>query len=81
MTITVNLPKLLEKFDQEYEFLYDNYDRVAGYSEAVDAFDEFLKNPKFRELVDKFNEYRQDFIMSDREAGAFMFALESFGLL
>ena len=81
MVVTVNLPTLLEKFNQEYSFLYDTRDHVAGFSEAVEAFDESLKSEKFRELVAKFVEYRLDFISSDREAGAFMFALESLGLL
>lgn len=70
-----NIHQFAEKFQQEYNFLYDNRDRVAGYREAVAAFDEFLKKqPAF---VGEFARYRQDFISSDREAAAFMFALSS----
>lgn len=43
--------------------------------DAVEAFDEFLK--KHKEFVREFAKYRGDFISSDREAAAFMFALES----
>lgn len=79
--INVNIHEFAEKFNKEYEFLYDNYDRVAGYDEAVEAFDEACKNEKFAAFVGEFGNYRQDFISSDREAAAFMFALESMGAL
>lgn len=74
MEFNINIHKFLEQFNKEYDFLYDNYDNVAGYDEAVTAGDEFIKkNPKF---VREFVEYRGDFISSDREVAAFMFALE-----
>ena len=79
--INVNIQEFAEKFNQEYEFLYDNYDRVAGYDEAVDMFDAMLKSENFAAFVEEFGNYRQDFISSDREAAAFMFALESMGAL
>lgn len=74
------MEKLLEKFNQEYEFLYDHNDRVAGFDEAVTGFDRDLKNPEFKKLVQDFAKYRKDFISSDREAAAFEFACESLGL-
>lgn len=43
--------------------------------DAVEAFDEFSQ--KHKEFVREFAKYRGDFISSDREAAAFMFALES----
>lgn len=70
---SINLKEFYEKFAEEYKFLYDNYDHVAGEDEAVDAFDEFL--PKHKEFVREFDKYRGDLITSDREAAAFMFAL------
>ena len=70
-----------EKFGNEYEFLYDHSDRVAGYQEAVTAFDTLIQYQDFKAFVCEFNRYREDFISSDREAAAFMFACESFGLL
>lgn len=75
MSININMQQFLEKFSQEYEFLYDNDDHVAGYNEAVSAFDEFAA--KHKEFISKFVGYRGDFISSDREAAAFMFALET----
>lgn len=74
-SITVNMEQFLAQFDKEYEFLYDNYDRVAGYEEAVDLFDEFVQY--HRDFVGEFVRYRGDYVASDREAAAFMFALDS----
>lgn len=72
MVINVNMEDFCEQYKKEYEFLYDN---VAGYKEAVDTFDEFLK--VHQDFVSQFAKYRGDFISSDREAAAFMFALDS----
>lgn len=72
-----------EKFQKEYDFLYQNRDCVAGYNEAVAAFDDYLNNDVcgFKKFVGEFVDFRKDFISSDREAAAFMFALESMGVL
>lgn len=67
-----------DKFYQNYDFLYDNNDNVAGYDEAVDAFDNM--NDKEKAILLDFVKYRQDFIASDREAAAFMFTIEDFGI-
>lgn len=75
--MTVNIHKFAEKFGKEYEFLYEHGDRVAGYREAVEAFDEAIRSEQFQRFVGEFNAYRQDFISSDREAAAFMFALDA----
>ena len=75
------MKNLLEKFNQEYQFLYDHEDNVAGFQEAVDAFDMDLQNSNFKKLVQEFVQYRKDVISSDREAAAFEFACESLGLL
>lgn len=79
--MNINIQDFLKKFSEEYGFLYDNDDRVAGYHEAVEAFDEFLRNDVggFKKFVAEFANWRKDFISSDREAAAFMFALESMG--
>lgn len=74
---SINIENFLEKFNSEYDFLYQNNNHVAGYDEAVRSFDGFLKN--HQEFVSEFVKYREDFISSDREAAAFMFALESLG--
>ena len=78
--MTVNIHQFAERFWKEYDFLYKNCDRVAGYDEAVRAFDEALKNENFQKFVGEFVKYGNDFVSSDREAAAFMFALESMAL-
>jgi hypothetical protein len=79
---SVNIETVLKQFKKEYNFLYDNYDRVAGYSEAVDEFnDRMRKSDNFKNFVGEFSNYREDFLGSDREVAAFMFAMESMGLL
>ena len=79
--VNVSIEKFAEQFKKEYEFLYDNYDRVAGYTEAVDAFDVFIQDEQRAAFVGEFAKYRQDMITSDREAAAFMFALDAMGAL
>lgn len=73
--MAINIHAFNRQFQKEYNFLYDNRDRVAGYEEAVDAFCLFL-NDHF-DFVCEFAKYRGDVISSDREAAAFMFALET----
>lgn len=72
---TININEFEKKFNKEYSFLYENGDNVAGYNEALMAFDLFVE--KNKSFVRKFVEHRMDFISSDREAVAFMFALDS----
>lgn len=74
---TFNIHEFLERFEKEYDFIYDHDDNIAGVREATDAFDEFLKTHK--DFVGEFVRFRGDFIFSDREAAAFMFALEDMG--
>lgn len=76
---TIDIDMFLKQFNKEYEFMYDNNDNVAGEREAIEAFDEFL--PHHKEFVNQFNKHRGDIITSDREAAAFMFSMEHFGLL
>lgn len=76
--ININIKVFLEKFNEEYDFLYDNYDRVAGYIEALEAGDSFIES--HLDFVKEFNNYRGDILSSDREVVAFMFALESMGV-
>lgn len=74
--MNININDFCKQFKKEYSFLYENNDNVAGYSEAVTAFDDFLK--KHNQFVGEFVKLRGDFISSDREAAAFMFALSKF---
>lgn len=78
----VDIHEFNKKFGAEYDFLYEHRDNVAGYDEAVSAFDEMVADSEsFKKFVGDFVTWRGDFISSDREAAAFMFACESFGLL
>lgn len=69
----MNIHKFVEQFNKEYEFLYDNNDMVAGYNEALEEGDKFIT--EHSDFVGEFVKYRGDFISSDREVVAFMFAL------
>ena len=75
--MAINIDQFMKQFEKEYSFLYDHRDRVAGYREAVAAFDDGMKAEWFRDLVGAFCRLRGDFISSDREATAFCFALEA----
>ena len=73
----INIQDFLEKFNDEYKFLYDSNGTVCGEKEAVKAFDDFVK--QHGDFVREFVSFRGDFISSDREVAAFMFALDSMG--
>ena len=78
-TKNINVGEFLKKFNQEYNFLYEAPGYVAGYDEALKAFDDFLGSSESnKKLVADFASYRGDFISSDREAAAFMFTLDCF---
>lgn len=74
---SISIDRFLEQFNKEYAFLYDNRDRVAGYEEAVNAFDMFILDAQHAAFVGEFANYRNDMVTSDREAAAFMFALDA----
>ena len=76
--MNINIHKFLEQFNKEYNFLYEN-DFVAGKEQAVAEFDRLIKNENFANFVGEFAKFRGDFISSDREAAAFMFALSELG--
>lgn len=73
--------RILNKFQQEYDFLYEHDDNVAGYDEAVDAYEQYRHNTHFMGLVVDLVRKRGDAFSSDREVGALMFALDSLGYL
>ena len=70
----ININEFFKQYVAEYEALYDTQGYICGFDEAVEAFDAFL--PSHQEFVAEFSAYRGDFISSDREAAAFMFALD-----
>lgn len=71
--MNINIQKFAEQFNKEYKFLYDHDDMVAGYNEALEEGDKFIA--EHGDFVVEFAKYRGDFISSDREVVAFMFAL------
>ena len=65
--------KIGERFENEYENLYQFHDRIAGYADAVKAGDEIMTAMHGTPLENQFRrlaEYRQDLITSDRECAA-----------
>lgn len=71
----ISMEKFCEQFQKEYNFLYDCRGYVSGYDEAVSAFDCFQAD--HADFVREFAQYRGDVVSSDREAAAFMFAMDS----
>ena len=71
----ININEFFKQYVAEYEALYETQGYICGYDEAVEAFDDFL--PSHQEFVAEFANLRGDFISSEREAAAFMFALET----
>jgi hypothetical protein len=71
--MNINIHEFAKQFNKEYNFLYDHNDMVAGYNEAVEEGDKFIA--EHGDFVGEFVRYRGDFISSDREVAAFMFAL------
>lgn len=76
MTFDLNIHKFLDKFNENYDFLYDNKDNVAGYSEAVSFGDTFISD--HADFVGEFVTFRGDILSSDREVAAFAFTLLDF---
>ena len=77
--VTVDMKKLQAAFTKHYSRLYRTHDdhESGEYLDAVDRFDELSGNdPQFTATVQKFNEYTSDLISSDREAAAFVMALD-----
>ena len=72
--MNININKFLERFNENYKFLYDNKDNIAGFNEALALGDKFIK--EHSEFVNEFNKFRGDILSSDREVVAFMFTLD-----
>lgn len=70
------MEKFNKEFNENYEFLYNSNDYVAGSREALEYFDNSMTSEE-KEILKQFVLYRGDFISSDREAIAFMFTLDS----
>ena len=73
------MKEFIKAIGTEYERLYEAENEPCGYRIAVWAFDEFAKQNK--EFICEVVKERGDYISSDREAAAFMFAAEKFGIV
>ena len=77
--VTVSMEELEPVFEKWYSSFYRTHDDNDSkeYREAVKTFDQKSKNdPEFSAIVRQFTNYRCDFISSDREAAAFVMALD-----
>lgn len=78
-TVAVDMEELEPVFEKWYSNFYRTHDDNDSkeYREAVKTFDQKSKNdPEFSAIVQQFTNYRCDFISSDREAAAFVMALD-----
>ena len=74
-----DMEELKNAFVKNYSRLYQTDDdhESGKFYDAVDKFDEMSANdPQFAATVQKFNKYMGDLISSDREAAAFVMALD-----
>lgn len=74
----MDIKKFLEKFNQNYDFLYENGENVSGYHDALKYGESALNSRP--EFVRQFCAALGDFICSDTEVAAFGFTLADFGL-
>lgn len=81
MKISFHFPmnKLLQLFEQYYEFLYNNRLSSAELKKEIDLFDLFFDAN--REFVQAFNRERGELLVSDREIAAFILALKNCTIL
>ena len=67
---------MLTTYERIYDYLYQNEDKVIGYEDARDIFDDFFE--EYPEVVRAFSRYREDALVSDRERAAFMFTVVNY---
>ena len=79
-----DIKKIYETYKNEYGFLYENSDNVAGYDEALEFytenFDALIKDDIFRKYIFALCTLKQDGFTSDREIVALMFAFEKYNV-
>lgn len=77
--VAVDMEELEPVFEKWYSNFYRTHDDNDSkeYREAVKTFDQKSKNdPEFSSIVQQFTNHHCDFISSDREAAAFVMALD-----
>lgn len=79
METKLDIRDFIKQFTREYIFLYKHRDNITEYREALSAFSDFIKT--HGDFVREFERFRGYPITTEREAAAFMFALESMGAL
>lgn len=75
----ININEFSRVYAEEYEALYNTPGEMAGAREAAALFDTFCET--HGDFVGEFARHRGDYITSDREAAAFIFALDRLGVL
>ncbi len=81
MNFTINAKAFTEKFEQEFDAVFEAYERgeeIYGTQQAVAAFKRFRKSNKEEiKLVSRVIGYS---ISDELEIAAFVFALQDFGI-
>lgn len=74
----INIHAFLRRFNEIYNYLYETENAYDARLEekACKTFDEFLKKDSFCAMVSEFARFRGDAITSDREAAAYVLALD-----
>lgn len=66
------------RFSEEYDILYNSKNAIDNYYELLKEGDAFIEaHPRF---IGEFNEFRKDFISSDREVVALMRTIKAMDL-
>ena len=76
----INIHKFSELFAEIYDYLYNTRSAYDAQMEraAAEKFDNAMKtSANFRAFVSEYVDFRKDFISSDREAAAFVLALDT----
>ena len=82
--IAVDFKPLSDKVSEVYNYLYNNNDTITvgnnrySVSSLSYDFDGYMQvNDEFKRLVREFTKWNGDYLSSDREAAAFIFALDA----
>jgi len=80
-----DIKKIYESYQNNYGFLYEHDDNVAGYREALEFYENeheaLFHDENFKKYMFALCTLKQDGFTSDREIVALMFALSDYGVL
>lgn len=71
----------IQKFVDSYKKNYELLSGITNNEDAIEFFDRWVAKKKHDNFMKKFAEVNGDYVSSDREAVAFAFTLEDFGLI